>query len=247
MDELAGTHATPAPDARVAIVTGGTGGLGAAIVDRFLADGLRVAVADRVGPERGDVLALEVDVADLGSVERMTETVAERLGRIDVLVNNAGVAGPTAPVIDYPPDEWRRVIEINLDGVFHCTRACVPHMLERGSGRVVNVASIAGKEGNPNMAAYSAAKAGVIAFTKSVAKELAATGILVNCVVPAVIDAGLTHQATEEERALFASRVPMGRMGTPEELAALVAWVASSECSFSTGATFDLSGGRAVY
>jgi 3-oxoacyl-[acyl-carrier protein] reductase len=177
----------------------------------------------------------------------MAEAVAERFGRIDVLVNNAGAAGRTAPVVEYPPDEWRRVIEVNLDGVFHCTRACLPHMLERGAGRVVNVASIAGKEGNPNMAAYSAAKAGVIAFTKSVAKELATTGVLVNCVVPAVIDAGLTHQATEDERALFASRVPMGRMGTPEELAALVAWVASPECSFSTGAAFDLTGGRAVY
>jgi 3-oxoacyl-[acyl-carrier protein] reductase len=234
-------------EARVAIVTGGSGGLGAAIVDRFLADGLRVASVDLVAPEREDVLALEVDVTNLPSVESMAAAVADRFGRIDVLVNNAGVAGPSAPVLEYPPDEWRRVIEVNLDGVFHFTRACVPHMLERGSGRVVNVASIAGKEGNRNMAAYSAAKAGVIAFTKSVAKELATTGVLVNCVVPAVIDAGLTHQASEEERALFASRVPMGRMGTPEELAALVAWVASPECSFSTGATFDLSGGRAVY
>ena len=237
----------PTSKARVAIVTGGAGGLGAAIVDRFLADGLRVAVVDRVAPEREDVLALEVDVTDLPSVERMVATVADRFGRIDVLVNNAGVAGPTAPVVEYPPDEWRRVIEVNLDGVFHCTRACVPHMLERGRGRVVNVASIAGKEGNPNMAAYSAAKAGVIAFTKSVAKELATTGVLVNCVVPAVLDAGLTHEATAEEQALFASRVPMGRMGTAQELAALVAWVASPECSFSTGATFDVSGGRAVY
>jgi 2-dehydro-3-deoxy-L-rhamnonate dehydrogenase (NAD+) len=232
---------------RVAVVTGGAGGLGAAIVDRFLADGMRVAVGDLVAPERDDVLAVELDVTDLPSVEAMAETVADRFGRIDVLVNNAGIAGPSAPVVEYPPAEWRRVIEVNLDGVFHCTRACVPHMLARGSGRVVNIASIAGKEGNPEMAAYSAAKAGVIALTKSVGKELARTGILVNCVVPGVIDAGLTHQTTEEERALFTSRVPMGRMGRPEELAALVAWVASPSCSFSTGAIFDLSGGRAVY
>jgi NAD(P)-dependent dehydrogenase (short-subunit alcohol dehydrogenase family) len=232
---------------RVAIVTGGAGGLGAAIVDRFLEDGMRVAVADLAVIEREDVLAVEVDVTDPRSAEAMAKTVAAALGQIDVLVNNAGISGPTAPLVEYPPDEWRRVVEVNLDGVFHCTRACVPHMLERRSGRVVNVASIAGKEGNPNMAAYSAAKAGVIALTKSVGKELARTGVLVNCVVPAVIDAGLTHQATDDERALFASRVPMGRMGRPEELAALVAWLASADCSFSTGATFDLSGGRAVY
>jgi 2-dehydro-3-deoxy-L-rhamnonate dehydrogenase (NAD+) len=234
-------------ESRVAIVTGGAGGLGAAIVDRLLTDGMRVAVADLVVPPRDDVLVVHLDVTDLASAEAMAETVVERFGRIDVLVCNAGIAGPTAPVVEYPPEEWRRVIEVNLDGVFHCVRACVPHMLECGSGRVVNIASIAGKEGNPNMAAYSAAKAGVIAFTKSVGKELAHTGVLVNCIAPAVIDAGLTHQAIEEERMLFASRVPMGRMGRPEELAALVAWLASPDCSFSTGAIFDLSGGRAVY
>jgi NAD(P)-dependent dehydrogenase (short-subunit alcohol dehydrogenase family) len=232
---------------RVAIVTGGAGGLGAAIVDRLLADELRVAVADLVRPERDDVLAVEVDVTELRSAEAMADAVVARFGQIDVLVNNAGIAGPTAPVVEYPPEEWRRVIKVNLDGVFYCTRACLPHMVERGGGRIVNIASIAGKEGNPNMAAYSAAKAGVIAFTKSVGKELARTGVLVNCVVPAVIDAGLTDQTTEEERALFAARVPMGRMGRPEELAELVAWVASPGCSFTTGATFDLSGGRAVY
>jgi 3-oxoacyl-[acyl-carrier protein] reductase len=237
----------PEQETAVAIVTGGAGGLGAAIVDRLLADGLRVAVADLVPHERDDVLVVQLDVTDLSSAEAMAETVIVRFGRIDVLVCNAGIGGPTAPVVEYPPDEWRRVMEVNLDGVFHCVRACVPHMLARGSGRIVNIASIAGKEGNPNMAAYSAAKAGVIAFTKSVGKELARSGVLVNCIAPAVIDAGLTHQATEDERALHASRVPMGRMGRPEELAALVAWLASPDCSFSTGAIFDLSGGRAVY
>ena len=232
---------------RVAVVTGGAGGLGAAIVDRLLGDGLQVAVADLEPPPRDDVLAVELDVTDAAAAEAMAAAVVERLGSIDVLVNNAGIAGPTAPVAEYPPDEWRRVIEVNLDGVFHCTRACLPHLLARGNGRVVNVASIAGKEGNANMAAYSAAKAGVIAFTKSLGKELARSGVLVNCVVPAVIDAGLTDDASDEERELFAWRVPMGRMGRPEELAELVAWLASDRCSFSTGAAFDLSGGRATY
>jgi len=164
-----------------------------------------------------------------------------------VLVNNAGVAGPTAPLVDYPADEWRRVLEVNLTGTFLCTRACLPPMIESGYGRIVNVASIAGKEGNPGMSAYSAAKAGVIALTKSVGKELARTGVLVNCVVPAVFDTGLTDGATAEERRRFVSSVPMGRMGRPEELAELVSWLASERCSFSTGASFDLSGGRAVY
>jgi len=208
---------------RVAIVTRGAGGLGAAIVDRFLEDGMRVAVADLAPTEREHVLAVELDVTDPRSAEAMAETVVAALGQIDVLVNNAGISGPTAPLVEYPPDEWRRVVEVNLDGVFHCTRACVPHMLERRSGRIVNVASIAGKEGNPNMAAYSAAKAGVIALTKSVGKELARTGVLVNCVVPAVIDAGLTHQATDEERApVRVARPDGGAWGGPRS------WPASS-------------------
>jgi 2-dehydro-3-deoxy-L-rhamnonate dehydrogenase (NAD+) len=173
--------------------------------------------------------------------------VRERWDHIDVLVNNAGISGPRARVDQMPVDDWRRVIDVNLHGVFHTTRACLPHMIERGSGRIVNIASIAGKDGNPLLAAYSASKAGVIGFTKAVAKEVATTGVLVNCVAPASIDAGLAAQATEEERARYRSWVPMGRMGTPEEFASLVAWVASPECSFCTGATFDLSGGRAVY
>jgi len=241
-------------DPSVAIVTGGAGGLGSAIVRRLLADGMRVGVADldgaaaaRVADGRDDLLAVQVDVSDPESVGAMVDRVLERWGRIDVLVNNAGVAGPTAPVTDVPLEAWRRVIDVNLGGVFLCTRACLPHMTGRGSGRVVNVASIAGKEGNPGMAAYSAAKGAVIAFTKAVGKETATTGVLVNSVVPAVIDAGLTDGATEEERRQFLSRVPMGRMGRAEELAELVAWLASPRCSFSTGAAFDLSGGRAVY
>ncbi len=229
-------------ESRVAIVTGGAGGLGSAIVERLRADGLHVAAAD-LAPG-ADV---EVDVSDPDSVDAMAAAVRERFGGIDVLVNNAGIAGPTAPVHEYPVDEWRRVLEINLSGAFHCTRACLPDMLAAGYGRIVNIASIAGKDGNPQMAAYSASKAGLIALTKSVGKETATSGVLVNCVVPGVIEAGLTAKTTEEERRLFLSRVPMGRMGRPEELAELASWLASARCSFSTGATYDLSGGRAVY
>ena len=188
----------------------------------------------------------ELDVTDEESVDTLVRAVFDRHERIDILVNSAGVAGPTAPVDDYPLDQWRRVLDVNLTGTFLCMRRCIPAMRGRGYGRIVNIASIAGKEGNPGMAAYSASKAGVIALTKSAGKELAETGILVNCVVPAVFDAGLTHSATEEDRELFAARVPMGRMGRPEELAEFVAWLASARCSFSTGAAFDISGGRAV-
>ena len=189
----------------------------------------------------------DLDVTDPDSVDALVVDVLERHGRLDVLVNNAGIAGPTAPVDDYSLDEWRRVLDVNLTGTFICIRRCVPPMRSVGYGRIVNVASIAGKEGNPDMSAYSASKAGVIALTKSAGKELAQTGVLVNCVVPVVFDTGLTDAAPEAERALFASRIPMGRMGRAEELAELVAWLASERCSFSTGAAFDISGGRAVY
>ena len=239
---------------RVAIVTGATGGLGAALVRRLAAEDVAVAIAD-LDPAATEALAatlpgslaLPVDVTSAESVERMLATVLERLGHVDVLVNNAGVQGRNAPVTEMPVDEWRRVIEVNLTGVFLVTRACLPHMLERGSGRIVNVASIAGKDGNPRLAAYSASKGGVIAFTKAVAKEVATTGVLVNCIAPGIIDAGLGEKATPEERERYKSWVPMGRMGQPEEFAELVAWLASPACSFNTGATFDLSGGRAVY
>jgi 3-oxoacyl-[acyl-carrier protein] reductase len=223
--------------ARVAIVTGAAGGFGTAIAERLRTEGFEVA--------GGDLPELEVTAAP--SVDAFVARVLERHGRLDVLVNNAGVAGPTAPVEEYPVEVWRRVLDVNLTGTFLCTRRCIAPMRAGGYGRIVNVASIAGKEGNAGMSAYSASKAGVIAFTKSVGKELAQSGILVNCVVPAVFDIGLTHDATPEERALFESRVPLGRMGRPEELAELVAWLASERCSFSTGAAFDLSGGRAAY
>ena len=234
----------------VAIVTGGAGGLGQAIGHRLLADGMRVAFADlepRPLAAEPSSLAVSVDVSDAESAAAMAATVVEAFGRIDVLVNGAGIAGPTAPAAEYPVEDWHRVLEVNLFGVYHCLRACLPGMVERGYGRIVNVASIAGKDPNPNMSAYSASKAGVIALTKSVSREIATTGVLINCLVPGVIRAGLTDKTTDEERALFLSRVPMGRMGEPEEVAELVAWLASPRCSFSTGATFDLSGGRAVW
>jgi NAD(P)-dependent dehydrogenase (short-subunit alcohol dehydrogenase family) len=232
---------TTPTEQHVAIVTGGAGGLGQAIVARLRDDGLQVAAADLHGAD------VSVDVTDPGSTQAMFEDVRDRFGRVDVLVNGAGIAGPTAPVTDYPPDAWRQVIDVNLVGTFNCMRACLPSMVERGYGRVVNIASIAGQDPNPNMSAYSASKAGVIALTKSAARELARSGVFVNALVPGVIDAGLTHHtASGEERELFKSRVPMGRMGRPDELAELVSWMASPRCSFSTGATFDLSGGRAV-
>jgi NAD(P)-dependent dehydrogenase (short-subunit alcohol dehydrogenase family) len=247
-------HHPQAVDARVAIVTGAAGGLGAAIVRRLLDDGLRVAVADldaeaarALAARHDDALAVAVDVSDPASAEAMAATVLDAWGRVDVLVNNAGIAGPFAPVSEVPVADWHRVIDVNLNGAFHCTRACLPAILAGADGRIVNVASIAGKDGNANMAAYSASKAGVIALTKSLGKELATAGVLVNCVVPGVIAAGLTDRATDDERALLLSRVPMGRMGEPEELAELASWLASTRCSFSTGATYDLSGGRATY
>jgi 3-oxoacyl-[acyl-carrier protein] reductase len=239
---------------RVAVVTGGAGGLGSAACRRLARDGLAVAVADldtdgavELAAELPDAVGLGVDVTSPDSADSLVAAALERWGRIDVLVNNAGVPGPSMPVQELPLDAWRRVIDTNLTGTFHMTRAVLPHMLGRAEGRIVNVASIVGKEGNPQLAAYSASKGGVIAFTKAVAKEVAESGVLVNALAPAAIDAGFAARATEEQRARYVSWIPMGRMGTAEEFAALVSWVASPECSFSTGAVFDLSGGRASY
>jgi 3-oxoacyl-[acyl-carrier protein] reductase len=235
---------------RVAIVTGGAGGLGTAMVRRFADDGLDVVAADLHAIERvttsDHVTALDVDVTSPESAEAMVRAVLDRHGHVDVLVNNAGIAGPSVPVVEYPVDAWHRVLEVNLFGVFHCTRACLPALRQGRDPRVVNIASVAGRDPNPEMSAYSASKAGVIAFSRSVAKEMLQDGVLVNCVIPGVVDAGLTHHtATEAERELFVSRVPLGRMGRPEELAELVSWLASARCSFSTGAVFDFTGGRA--
>ncbi|HEY3061233.1 MAG TPA: SDR family NAD(P)-dependent oxidoreductase [Chloroflexota bacterium] len=239
---------------RVGIVTGAGRGIGAAIASRLAADGLAVVVADidltaaeRRAATLPTAFACEVDVSQPDSVRGMVQQALQRFDQIDVLVNNAGITGPAAPLADYPYEAWRRVLSVDLDGVFNCCQAVVPHMQRRGSGRIVNIASIAGKEGNPNMCAYSAAKAAVIGLTKSLGKELATTGVLVNCVTPAVIETEILHELTPEAVQYMLQRVPMARPGRVDEAAALVAWLASDECSFSTGAVFDLSGGRATY
>ena len=215
---------------RTAVVTGGAQGIGAAIAKRLQGSGAKVAIWDLDATPR-------VDVADQASIESAVKRTVAELGKIDVLVNNAGIAGPSMPVVDYPVGEWKRVIDIDLNGPFLCCRAVVPHMVKARYGRIVNIASIAGKEGNPNAAAYAAAKGGLIAFTKALGKELAQTGVLVNCVTPAAAQTAI----------LMLSKIPMGRFVRVEEIAALVCWLASDECSFSTGAVFDISGGRATY
>jgi 3-oxoacyl-[acyl-carrier protein] reductase len=226
---------------RTAIVTGGLIGIGAAIAKRLEASGAKVRIWD-VG-DKSD----PVDVTDLKAIERATARAMAELGRIDILVNNAGIAGPTVPVVEYPVAEWKRVIDIDLNGPFLCCRAVVPHMVKAKYGRIVNIASIAGKEGNPNAAAYAAAKGGVIAFTKALGKELAQTGVLVNCVTPAAAQTAILDQVTPEFAKFMLSKIPMGRFVKVEEIAAMACWLASDDCSFSTGAVFDISGGRATY
>jgi 3-oxoacyl-[acyl-carrier protein] reductase len=221
---------------RTAVVTGGAAGIGAAIVTRLKESGAKVIVWDLDGSPR-------VDVTDLASIEKALQGV----GRIDVLVNNAGIAGPAASVVDYPVADWKRVIDIDLNGPFLCCKAVVPLMVRAKYGRIVNIASVAGKEGNPNAAAYAAAKGGLIAFTKALGKELAQSGVLVNCVTPAAAQTAILDQVTPEFVKYMLSRIPMGRFVKVEEIAALVCWLASEDCSFSTGAVFDISGGRATY
>lgn len=242
-------------EGRVAVVTGAARGIGLAVARRLHAGGAAVALADlnreqaheQAAALGGGAMAVAVDVTDPESVERMVEVVVARWGRVDILVNCAGVLGPTAPVEGYPLDAWRQILGANLDGVFLCCRAALPHMGAGGWGRIVNMASIAGKEGNPNAAAYAASKGGVIAFTKALGKEVATRGILVNCVAPALIDTDMAGGLPAEMREYVTSRIPMGRLGSAEEVAALVAWLCSDECSFSTGAVYDISGGRATY
>ena len=226
---------------RTAVVTGGLIGIGAAIVKRLEASGARVRVWD-IGA-RTDA----VDVTDVAAIERATSKALADFGRIDVLVNNAGIAGMTKPVVDYPVAEWKRVIDVDLNGPFLCCRAVVPHMVKAGYGRIVNIASIAGKEGNPNAAAYAAAKGGLIAFTKALAKELAQSGVLANCITPAAAQTAILDQVTPEFAKFMLSKIPMGRFVKVEEIAAMACWLASDDCSFSTGAVFDISGGRATY
>ena len=225
---------------RTAVVTGGMIGIGAAIVKRLEASGAKVAIWDVNGPEK-------VDVTDQDSIDRALKKTVASFGKIDVLVNNAGIAGPTMPVVEYPVADWKRVIDIDLHGPFLVSRAVVPHMTKAGYGRIVNIASIAGKEGNPNAAAYAAAKGGLIAFTKALGKELAQTGVLVNCVAPAAAQTAILDQVTPEFAKFMLSKIPMGRFVKVEEIAALVCWLASEDCSFSTGGVFDISGGRATY
>ena len=226
---------------RTAVVTGGLQGIGAAIAKRLRASGARICVWDAAAKTGA------VDVADAAAVERAAAKTLADLGKIDVLVNNAGIAGLNVPTADYPVEEWERVLRVNLTSQFLCCRAVAPHMVKRKYGRIVNIASIAGKEGNPNAVAYSASKAGVIALTKSLGKELAQTGVLVNCVTPAAAKTAIFDQMTEEHIKYMLSKIPMNRFVTVEEIASLVCWLASEDCSFSTGAVFDISGGRATY
>jgi 3-oxoacyl-[acyl-carrier protein] reductase len=237
---------------RVAAITGGARGIGYAIAARFLQSGAKVALWDSAGAEQSasglqGAVGVEMDVTQEKSIAGALADTERRLGPIDILVASAGITGPTATVADYLLDAWQKVIDIDLTGVFLCNRAVVPGMTKRNYGRIVNIASIAGKEGNPKAAAYAAAKAGVIGFTKALGKELAETGVRVNCVAPAVIKTAILDQVSEEFTKFMLSKIPMGRFGTVEEAAALVAWLASEDCSFSTGAVYDLSGGRATY
>jgi NAD(P)-dependent dehydrogenase (short-subunit alcohol dehydrogenase family) len=243
--------------ARNAVVTGGAQGIGRAIVDRFLESGASVAIWDRdVGlakktaselQNRGRVEVFATDVTNYSDVERARDDTVKAFGRIDILVNNAGIAGPNVKTWDYPLDAWRSVLSINLDGPFHCCRAVAPVMVAQNYGRIVNIASIAGKEGNPNAPAYSASKAGVIALTKSLGKELASYDISVNCITPAAAKTAIFEQMTQEHIDFMLSKIPRGRFVTVEEIAALAAFCASADCSFTTGAVFDISGGRATY
>jgi len=238
-----------------AVVTGGAQGIGRAIVERFLASGAAVAIWDRdkaladkaAGALRGKVTTFAVDVTNYAEVERARDDTGKALGRVDILVNNAGVAGPNVPTWEYPLQAWRDVLSINLDGPFYCCRALAPLMIAQNYGRIVNIASIAGKEGNPNAPAYSASKAGVIALTKSLGKELASYDIAVNCITPAAAKTAIFDQMTQQHIDFMLSKIPRGRFVTVEEIAALAAFCASADCSFTTGAVFDISGGRATY
>ncbi len=239
---------------RTAIVTGGARGIGLACAAKIAAGGGRVALWDRdIARARQsaaalkDAIAVEVDVTSEESVARALGDTEDQLAPPDILVASAGITGPNTTVVDYPVDAWRQVIDINLTGVFLCNRAVAGGMARRGCGRIVNIASVAGKEGNPNASAYSASKAGVIGLTKSLGKELATTGVLVNCVAPAVVKTELFSQMTEQHIQYMLSKIPMNRFGEVDEVAEMVAWLASDLCTFATGATFDLSGGRATY
>src|SRR6516165_1971224 len=238
---------------RNAVVTGGASGLGFAIAERLVASAAKVIIWDLNGEaaqtaaKRLGCLSIGADVSDLISVTGAVHKTLAIVSAIDILINNAGVSGPNAKLWEYPVDDWKRIFAVNVEGTFYCCRALVPLMRERNYGRIVNIASVAGKDGNPNASAYSASKAAVIALTKSLGKELADTSVRVNCVTPAAVRTPLFSQMTQAHIDYMLSKIPLGRLGEPQEVAALEAWLASEECSFSTGAVFDLSGGRSTY
>jgi 3-oxoacyl-[acyl-carrier protein] reductase len=243
------------PITQAAVVTGAASGLGRAIAHRFAREGIKVALWDldpagatRAAGEIGaGAQAFAVDVGDTASVRAAWSATREALGTPSILVNSAGILGPSAGIASYPEEQWHRVLDINLNGTFRCCQAAVPDMVAGGYGRIVNIASIAGKDGNPNVAAYVASKAGVIALTKSMGKELATSGVLVNAISPSASETAIFGPLTDERRSKLLANVPMARMVRPEEVAELAYWLSSPACSFSTGATFDISGGRATY
>jgi NAD(P)-dependent dehydrogenase (short-subunit alcohol dehydrogenase family) len=236
---------------RRAVITGGASGIGAGIAARLAAEGAHISIWDlHPGEPSYDVHHLhtvKLDVTDPDAVQRAADSTAEAMGGIDILIASAGITGPNGPVWEYPIDAWKKVMDVNINAVFYCNRAVVPHMQRGGYGRIVNIASIAGKEGNPNASAYSASKAAVIGLTKSLGKELATTNIRVNCVTPAAVRTALFEQMKPDFIEFMLSKIPAGRFGDIDEVASLVCWLASEECSFSTGAVFDVSGGRATY
>jgi 3-oxoacyl-[acyl-carrier protein] reductase len=237
---------------QTAVITGAGSGIGYAVAARLHAEGAKVSAWDISQASldaAGEIFdhKICIDQSDEAAVARAAQTVVDSMGAIDVLVVSAGITGPNLPLVDYPTEDWRKVMDVNVNGVFYVNRAVVPHMLKRKYGRIVNIASVAGKEGNPNASAYSASKAAVIALTKSLGKEVAADGISVNAVTPAAVRTAIFDQMTKAHIDYMLSKIPMGRFGTVEENAALIAWLASRECSFSSGAIFDISGGRSTY
>ena len=241
-------------EGRCAIVTGGASGLGKQVAARIVAEGGKVALwdvnADALAETKAEIGATHVvalDVSDQAAVEAAAKSSAEALGKVDVLVCSAGITGATATLWDYPLDSWRSVIDINLNGLFYCNRAVVPFMLENGYGRIVNLASVAGKEGNPNASAYSASKAGVIGLTKSLGKELAGKGVIANALTPATFESPILAQLPQSQVDYMRSKIPMGRLGEVSESAAMVCFMASEECSFTTASTFDTTGGRTTF
>ncbi len=242
-------------EGRRAVVTGGASGIGLGVSTRLAAEGARVAIWD-ANPEAlaaarerlgSGIEAVQVDITDVNAVDAAAARTRAALGGIDILVASAGVTGPNTTLAEYPPDAWRKVFDVNVHGLFYCNRAVIPAMMEGGYGRIVNVASVAGKEGNPNASAYSASKAAVIGLTKSLGKELAKNNITANCLTPAAVHTPIFDQMSQSHIDFMLSKIPIGRFGTVEEVTALICWLASEECSFTTGGVFDISGGRATY